>query len=116
MLSSCRLIGPEELGELLGLTRQQVYKVLAAGRLPAPVPALLGRRLRWRLFEVQAWILAGCPIDGWQWDGEESEELAERTRPSPRLLTSERIEQPAPGRLVAQRAAGRSAVRRRRSG
>jgi predicted DNA-binding transcriptional regulator AlpA len=54
-----RLLRAEELGELLGMSERNVWRLDLSGKLPAPVR--IGRAVRWRHNEVQAWLAAGCP-------------------------------------------------------
>ena len=45
---------------LLGISRAQVWKLHAAGKIPLPVR--LGTRApRWRVEELREWLAAGCP-------------------------------------------------------
>lgn len=53
------LIDTAALAALLGTTDRNLRRLMAAGRLPAPV--LVGRRKRWRRKEVEAWVDADCP-------------------------------------------------------
>lgn len=49
----------------LGVSRSMVHKLLSAGKLPQPIR--LGRCLRWRAAEIEAWIAASCPNpQNWQ--------------------------------------------------
>lgn len=57
------LITADELATLLGLSARTVWRMHSAGRLPAPVK--LGRAVRWRQKEIDAWIEAGCP-ESWR--------------------------------------------------
>lgn len=65
-----RLLTVRELAARLGISTRQAWKLLAAGRLPAPLR--LGRSVRWRAATVDRWIAAGCP----------SREVFEATRAS----------------------------------
>jgi excisionase family DNA binding protein len=50
----------------LGLSLRQVRRMDDAGRLPRPVR--IGRLVRWRRAELEAWLAAGCPLrDEWSW-------------------------------------------------
>jgi predicted DNA-binding transcriptional regulator AlpA len=44
---------------MLGIARSSFCKLMAQGRLPAPVR--LGRRVLWPVAELVRWIEAGCP-------------------------------------------------------
>jgi predicted DNA-binding transcriptional regulator AlpA len=49
-----------DTGRVLGISRAQVFKLHASGKLPMPVR--LGTKApRWRLEELKAWLAAGCP-------------------------------------------------------
>ncbi len=54
-----RLLAVGEVARLLSISIRATWKFVAAGRLPAPVR--LGRSVRWRAAELDAWISAGCP-------------------------------------------------------
>ncbi|MCZ7605860.1 MAG: helix-turn-helix domain-containing protein [Planctomycetota bacterium] len=55
----------DELATALRISPAMVFKLKAAGKLPAPVR--LGRGLRWRRAEVEAWLEAGCPaLESWE--------------------------------------------------
>src|SRR4051794_38259414 len=53
------LVGAAELGRLLSRSRASIRRDVAAGRIPPPVN--IGRSIRWRKAEIEAWIAAGCP-------------------------------------------------------
>lgn len=48
-----------DVAELLDVSRRHIWKLLASGRMPAPIR--LGRSVRWRADELRAWLDAGCP-------------------------------------------------------
>jgi excisionase family DNA binding protein len=54
-----RLITADEVAALLGLSARTVWRMHSAGKLPEPIR--LGRAVRWRHKEIDAWIEAGCP-------------------------------------------------------
>lgn len=54
-----RLLRVQEVGQRLGVSARQVWKLLAAGRLPAPVR--LARSVRWRESDLARFIELGCP-------------------------------------------------------
>jgi prophage regulatory protein len=56
------LVSAEKLAQLLDISIRTLWRLRAAGRLPAPVR--LGGSVRWRVDEVQAWIERGCPDQG----------------------------------------------------
>jgi len=59
------LVDVRVLARLLHLGRATIWRQLATGRLPAPVR--IGRSVRWRKAEIEAWIEAGCPERA-KWD------------------------------------------------
>lgn len=53
------LVNASEAARLCGIGRTTWYSLQAAGRVPAPIR--LGRRVLWRIEELQDWIRAACP-------------------------------------------------------
>ncbi len=53
------LIPASEVARLLGISKRTLWRLLSVGKLPAPIR--LGNNVRWRLDEVEQWILLGCP-------------------------------------------------------
>jgi predicted DNA-binding transcriptional regulator AlpA len=53
------LVSAEKLAQLLDISIRTLWRLRAAGKLPAPVR--LGGSVRWRVHEVQEWIGRGCP-------------------------------------------------------
>lgn len=54
-----QLLTVKEVAAALKVSPRQVWKLKTMGRLPWPVR--LGRSVRWRADEIEAWIEAGCP-------------------------------------------------------
>lgn len=54
-----QLLRDSEVAKRLGVSRRQVWKLLAAGQLPEPVR--VGGSVRWRDADIVGWIQAGCP-------------------------------------------------------
>jgi predicted DNA-binding transcriptional regulator AlpA len=52
-------IDAADVGKLLGVSERHVWSMNSRGRLPRPIR--LGRAVRWRVAELQAWLAAGCP-------------------------------------------------------
>lgn len=48
-----------DLARLLGLSERTDWRLASAGNLPQPIR--LGRSVRWRVAEIQAWLEQGCP-------------------------------------------------------
>jgi excisionase family DNA binding protein len=57
-----RLVAVGEVARRLSISIRQTWKLVAAGKLPAPIR--LGRSVRWRAAELDSWIGAGCPEVG----------------------------------------------------
>lgn len=53
------LLDVRQVAGLLGCSARTVYRLADTGRMPRPVK--LGALVRWRKFEVEDWIAAGCP-------------------------------------------------------
>ncbi|MBX9681854.1 MAG: helix-turn-helix domain-containing protein [Gemmataceae bacterium] len=53
------LITADEVARLLNLSKRTLWRLLSAGKLPAPVR--LGNAVRWRREEIRQWISQGCP-------------------------------------------------------
>lgn len=53
------LLNVKDLSARLRISTRQVWKLLAAGRLPKPVRLL--RSVRWRLPDIDEWVRLGCP-------------------------------------------------------
>jgi len=60
------LLSIKQLSRLLGRGESTLWADDAAGRLPMPVK--IGRSVRWRRDEIEAWVHAGCPPrPKWTW-------------------------------------------------
>ena len=56
---SPELLKVADVSAMLKVSTRQVWKLVASGRLPPPVP--LGRSLRWRAGDIADFIRLGCP-------------------------------------------------------
>ena len=54
-----KLIRLDEVLDMCGISRSELYRQIADGRFPRPVKVGL-RAVRWRLSEVEAWM-SGLP-------------------------------------------------------
>jgi prophage regulatory protein len=54
------LLSGKIVAERLGISMRTLWRLRAAGKLPAPVR--LGGSVRWRVNEIDSWVAAGCPI------------------------------------------------------
>lgn len=60
-INSEQLAAPaKDAAVLLGISRAQLWKLHASGKLPLPV-RLGAKAPRWRVDELRAWLTAGCP-------------------------------------------------------
>lgn len=53
------LLPASQAAKMVGIGTSTFWRHLSAGLLPDPVR--LGGRTLWRLDELQAWVIAGCP-------------------------------------------------------
>ncbi len=58
--SPSALMGPDELADLLRVSKATVWRLRENLKLP-PAITLTSQCIRWRRSDVQAWISAGCP-------------------------------------------------------
>ena len=59
------LLTVNEVARLLNVSPRHVHMLRATQQLPPPVR--LGRSVRWRRAELEAWVAAGCPaLDRWR--------------------------------------------------
>lgn len=49
----------EQVAETLGISRATVWRMHAAGKLPAPVR--FGRAVRWERYTIEEWLAVGAP-------------------------------------------------------
>jgi len=76
---STLLLSAEKLAELLDISLRTLWRLRAAGKLPAPIR--LGGSVRWRCSEIEAWIAAGCPTAAlWSKSTESSRKMVAPTR------------------------------------
>jgi predicted DNA-binding transcriptional regulator AlpA len=62
VLGVAGLVGPHEVGQMLGVSRQRVSQLAARGDFPTPV-AVLRMGTVWRVEDVRAWAEAtGRPV------------------------------------------------------
>lgn len=59
------LLSVVQVAAMLGVSRAHIWRLHTAGHLPAPLR--LGRAVRWRRSELEAWLAAGAPHrDKWR--------------------------------------------------
>ncbi len=57
--SSNQLLSATQLGALLVLSRRQISRLDACGKIPSPVK--IGGSLRWRQSDIELWQSMDCP-------------------------------------------------------
>ena len=57
---SSELLKVAEVAALLKVSTRQIWKLAASGRLPTPVR--LGRSVRWRAADIDAFVERGCDM------------------------------------------------------
>lgn len=68
-MEKLKSVGPalwrvREVAEALGVSPRQIWKLLATNRLPRPIR--LGRSVRWRRTDIEAYIEASCDMAAFQ--------------------------------------------------
>ena len=68
-----KLLTAHEVGEMLSLSKRQIFRMKSAGLICAPLRVGAGA-IRWRQSEIERWIELGCP------DRESFEQMKEAER------------------------------------
>ncbi len=55
------LLKDSDVAERLAVSRRQVWKLRASGRLPEPIR--MGGNVRWRESDIDQWVAEGCPAN-----------------------------------------------------
>lgn len=64
-LATMKLISAQQLGEILNLSKRQVFRLNSSGKIPSP--KRIGGSVRWLLPEIEQWIAADTP-DRSEWE------------------------------------------------
>jgi len=56
---SDRLIAAKALGQILSLSKRQIFRLNSCGKIPAPIR--IGGAVRWSGQEIADWLAAGAP-------------------------------------------------------
>ena len=56
---TCQLLSAKMLGDMLSLSKRQVFRLNSAGRIPKPIR--IGGAVRWSADEISAWLSASAP-------------------------------------------------------
>jgi len=56
---TAKLLTANAVGEMLSLSKRQIFRLKSSGRIPAPVK--IGGSVRWKHTDIERWISLGCP-------------------------------------------------------
>jgi len=54
-----RLLSAKAVGEMLSLSKRQIFRLNSCGKIPAPIR--IGGAVRWLAEEISAWLAASAP-------------------------------------------------------
>lgn len=54
-----KLLTAQAVGEMLSLSKRQIFRLNSSGKIPAPIR--IGGAVRWSAEEISAWLAAGAP-------------------------------------------------------
>lgn len=54
-----QLLTAKSLGQMLRLSKRQIFRLNACGKIPAPIR--IGGAVRWSAEEISAWLAASAP-------------------------------------------------------
>lgn len=55
----CQLLSAKTLGQMLSLSKRQIFRLNSCGKIPAPIR--IGGSVRWVTSTIESWIDMGCP-------------------------------------------------------
>ena len=58
-IMDARMLTAEQIGKQLAVSKRQIFRLRASGKLPRPVK--IGGSIRWNQAEIDKWIALGCP-------------------------------------------------------
>jgi len=56
---TCQLLSAKTLGDMLSLSKRQIFRLNSCGKIPAPIR--IGGAVRWSSEEISAWLTASAP-------------------------------------------------------
>jgi len=56
---SCQLLNASMLGQMLSLSKRQIFRLNSCGKLPAPIR--IGGAVRWAESTIAEWLSCGAP-------------------------------------------------------
>jgi len=57
--TASHLLTAKALGQMLALSKRQIFRLNSCGRIPKPIR--IGGAVRWSAGEISAWLAAGAP-------------------------------------------------------
>lgn len=58
-MQHCKLLTAKTLGEMLSLSKRQIFRLNSCGKLPAPIR--IGGSVRWAESMITKWLAVGAP-------------------------------------------------------
>jgi predicted DNA-binding transcriptional regulator AlpA len=58
-MKTCQLLSAQAVGEMLSLSKRQVFRLNSSGKIPAPIR--IGGAVRWAESTISTWLKAGAP-------------------------------------------------------
>ena len=62
---TCQLLSAKALGQMLSLSKRQIFRLNSCGKIPAPIR--IGGAVRWSEQEISDWLAAGA-VDRRMWE------------------------------------------------
>jgi len=56
---TCQLLTAKALGQILSLSKRQIFRLNSCGKIPSPIR--IGGSVRWAESTIAAWLNAGAP-------------------------------------------------------
>lgn len=56
---TCQLLTAKTLGQMLSLSKRQIFRLNSCGKIPTPIR--IGGAVRWSADEISAWLAASAP-------------------------------------------------------
>jgi predicted DNA-binding transcriptional regulator AlpA len=56
---TCQLLSAKTLGQMLSLSKRQIFRLNSCGKIPAPIR--IGGSVRWDESTIAQWLAAGAP-------------------------------------------------------
>ena len=58
-MTESKLLTAKDLGQLLALSKRQIFRLNSCGKIPNPLK--VGGSIRWRQTDINLWLEMGCP-------------------------------------------------------